>query len=260
MRALVSTLALLIALAAAPATAQYVAPGAILPVVANLGGVNDSSWRTDVTVLNLTDHAVSIQMILIPELVNGEPTFEQVISGPITIPAGGQLTMPNILLYRFGLNGVKGGLSIYTTDGSPVLVSSRTYNVPEGGGTYGQDVSGLLVADTAWLAGLEHDGLYRTNLGILVPASPGAGETLRFTVTVYDAQGTQRGSGTLDFDRAGLQQVPLSAFGVGTLVDGYAVISCSDPTALWYGYASRADQITSDAVFRVARSMPLTVK
>lgn len=57
----------------------------------------------------------------------------------------------------------------------------------------------------------------------------------------------------MTFSEPGLQQVSFDLFDVDTLIDGYAVITCSDPTAVWYAYASRVDQITGDAVFRVAR-------
>ncbi len=65
------------------ASAQFVAPGASIPVVANLPGLNATDWRTDVSVVNLSTVETSIVMLLQPEIRNGEPEFETMVSDPI---------------------------------------------------------------------------------------------------------------------------------------------------------------------------------
>ena len=42
-------------------------------------------------------------------------------------------------------------------------------------------------------------------------------------------------------------------FGVDTLIDGYVVLTCSDPSVAWYGYGSVVDWTTHDAVYHAAR-------
>ncbi len=233
---------------AVPSWAQFVAPGGTIPVIANLSGKKGTFWRSDVSVLNLGDSSTSIVMQLYPEIVNGAPSFEPKVSEPIAIAAGQQLVMTNIMQSKFGLINVKGALMIYSTDGTSLVIASRTYTNGSSG-TYGQDVSSILVDGSAWVAGVEDDSLYRTNLGIFWPWD----ESVQFTVEVYSADGQLAGSGQIAFSQPGLQQKGLDAFNVGFLPAGYIVITCSDSQALWYAYGTTVDQSSGDAVYRPAR-------
>jgi hypothetical protein len=237
---------------AAPAGAQFVAPGGTIPAVANNRGGAGSFWRSDVSILNLNGTDTSVVLVLLPGLTNDGPEFEPVTSDPRPIPGNGQLKLANVMTSVFGKSNAKGGLSIFSTDGAPLVVASRTYtNGSEG--SYGLNVYGVLVADTAWIAGLEHDGFYRTNVGVFLPLDPPEGQSLAFYVTVYDDQGTEAGSGSLIFDQAGLWQKNLDYFGVDDpLLDGWVEIRCADPTAIWYGYATVIDQGSNDSVYRPA--------
>jgi|GEM_PF-3111694 len=239
--------------AAAPAAAQFVAPGGVIPVVANLPGLNDTFWRSDVSILNVTGESAQVMLQLYPEIRGGSPAFEPATSDAISIPPSGQLTLTNVVQSRFQLTNVKGALWVLSLDGTPLVITSRTFTTDGSGGSFGQDVTGVLVADTTWAGGLRHDGFFRTNLGIFWPWDLPAGESARFDVSIHDQAGAEVGTGALTFTRAGLQQVSLDGFGVQTLVDGYAVITCSDQAAVYYAYSSRVDQITGDAVFRPAR-------
>jgi hypothetical protein len=231
------------------AGAQFVAPGGVIPVVANLPGLNDTVWRSDVSVLNVSDVETTIRLQLFPEIIGGAAAFEPVVSDPITVPAGGQVTLTNVVQSLFQLRDTKGAVWVLSTAGEPLVLASRTYTVADGGGSFGQDVTSVLVASPAWAAGLRHDSFYRTNLGIFWPWD----QTVQFQVSVRDGGGQEVGSGVVVFEQAGLQQVSLGAFGVEQLVDGFVVLTCPDAGAVWYAYASRVDQITGDAVFRVAR-------
>ena len=238
---------------ASPAAAQFVAPGGTIPVVANLPGVGGTFWRSDVSVLNINDWDISIVMYLLPEIRDGGAVFEPMISDPIAIPANSQVTMANVVQTVFGLINKKGALSVLTLDGSPVAMSSRIYTFGDDGGSYGQDVHALLVANTAWAPGVREDAFFRTNVGIFLPSDPELGSGAVFTVTIFDNDGHEEGSGTFVFHEAGVQQRNVEVFGVDSMVDGYAVFTCSDPSLYWYAYASRVDQTTGDAVYRAAR-------
>ena len=110
------------------------------------------------------------------------------------------------------------------------MIASRTYTNADQGGSYGLNVYGVLVADTAWIANVEHDGFYRTNIGIFMPTDPQEGQSSAFYVTVYDDEGVEVGSGSLVFDQAGLWQKNLDYFGVDDpLFDGWVEIRCADP-------------------------------
>jgi len=221
-----------------------------VPVVANLPGLNQTFWRSDVYVLNMNMTDTSFVMVLYPEIVNNEPTFEPMVTDPIQLAAGKQRTFSNIVQSVFGLQGAKGGLHLISLDGLPLVFGARTYTIPEAGGSFGQNVYGVYVTNKAWVTGVRHDSLFRTNLGIFVPVDPVAG--LTFTVTVYENDGTVAGTGTMQFGQAGLKQRNLDSFGVGNLIGGYVEIDSSDPGELWSGYASIVDQVSGDGVHRVA--------
>jgi len=158
-----------------PAAAQFVAPGGAIPAVANIRGENNTFWQSDVSILNVSSAATSVQLFLFPELKNSGPAFEPQVSDPIPIPGNGQLTLANVVTSVFGLRNVKGGVQIIS-DGAPLVLASRTYIRPPEGGSYGLNVYGsLVVSETAWVANVEHDGFFRTNVGVFVPAgaSPG---------------------------------------------------------------------------------------
>jgi hypothetical protein len=236
----------------AAASAQFVAPGGTIPAVANNAGGQGTFWRSDVSVLNLNSEETSVVLLLLPELENSGPAFEPQTSDPISIAGNGQKTFANVVTSVFGLRNVKGGLSVFSTDGAYLSLASRTYTNAAQGGSYGLNVYGVLVADTAWIANVEHDGFYRTNVGVFVPTDPPA-PPLVFYVTVFDADGDEVASGSLVFDQAGLRQKSLDFFGVDDpLLDGWIEVRCGDPTAIWYGYATVIDNVSGDSVYRAA--------
>lgn len=249
----ITLLTVLTLLAVSSANAQFVAPGASIPVVANLPGLNATDWRTDVSVVNLGETETSIRLLLLPEIKNGVPVFQPEITDPIIIAAGAQTTMRNVVETVFGFSNTKGALSIFSDDFAPLAVSARIYTLGDDGGSYGQNVEGLLVANKAWTPGITHDDFYRSNIGIYLPFDPAPGHPVRFTITVFDDDGDEVGDGEIVFKDAGMQQYNLSDFGVEMLLDGYVEFDCIDPTATFYAYASRVDQVSGDAVFRQAR-------
>jgi hypothetical protein len=191
--------------------------------------------------------------VLQPEIKNGAPLFETIATDPVTIPAGEQLTMKNIVETVFDLTDTKGALSIFATDGAPLAISARIYTLDDEGGSYGQNVEGLLVADKAWTAGIAHDDFYRTNFGIYLPFDPLPGEPVRFVVRVFDNQGELVASGNITFHDVGVQQFSLGALGVDRVLDGYLEFDCLNPGETFFAYASRVDQRTGDAVYRPAK-------
>ena len=243
-----------VVLAAHSAAAQFVAPGGTIPAVSgSVNGENGTVWRSDVSVLNASSSATSVIFVLFPEIKNNGPVFEVQQSDPITIEGNAQLTISSILTSLFDERGKNGALSVFSTNGSPLVLASRTFTPGPTGGSFGLNVYGVLVADTAWIANVQHDGFFRTNLGVFTPIDPAEGQSLVFVVTIYDAAGIEVGSGSLVFDEAGLRQKNLDFFGVDDpLLDGWVDIRCSDPTAIWYAYATVIDNVTGDSVYRAA--------
>jgi len=247
-------LTLMVVIAASSASAQFVAPGGTVPAASgSVNGENGTVWRSDVSVLNLNSSPTSVVFVLFPEIRNNGPVFEIQQSDPIPIDGNAQLTVRSILTSLFDERGKNGSISVFSTDGSPVVVASRTYTPGPTGGSFGLNVYGVLVADTAWIANVEHDGFFRTNVGIFTPVDPPEGQSLVFVVTIHDADGVEVGSGSLTFEEAGLQQKNLDFFGVDdALLDGWVEIRCNDPSAIWYAYATVIDNFTGDSVYRAA--------
>lgn len=247
-------LTLVVVIAASPASAQFVAPGGTVPAASgSVNGENGTVWRSDVSVLNLSSSETSVVFVLFPEIRNNGPVFDVQQSEPITIAGNGQLTIPSIMTSLFDERGRNGSISVFATDASPLVVASRTYTPGPDGGSFGLNVYGVLVADTAWIAAVEHDGFFRTNVGIFTPIEPAEGQPLVFVVTIRDAAGLEVGSGSLVFDDAGLKQKSLDFFGVDdALLDGWVEIRCDDSTAIWYAYATVIDNVTGDSVYRAA--------
>jgi hypothetical protein len=246
----VVTVALTTLIWTSTALAQFVGPGGTIPVVANNPGRKGTFWRSDVHVVNINPTDTSFRLLLLPEIEHGERAFEPQTSDPILIPAGAQITIANVVQSVFGMVDAKGALSVLSTEFFPLVISSRTFTVAQDGGSYGQEVTGVLVTDTGWTSGVRHDSLFRTNIGLYMPFDQVPAVT--FVITVFDSNGTVVGSGSLLFSLAGLQQKSLNAFGVDTLLDGYVVITCSDPSLTWFAYVSVVDQVTGDAVYRAA--------
>jgi len=238
-----------------PVGAQGIGPGAAVPAVASLPGMNGTYWQSDVVIQNPGETATSVRFLLFPEIRNGEETFEAMTSDPFTIPAHAQLTKTNIVQSVFGLFNVKGGLSVISEDGTNIVVGSRTYTYGPDGGSYGQEVFGILSRDRSWAAGVENDSLYRSNIGIYLPMSPAAGTTLSFEINLYDGEGRLIASDTMNFPFAGLIQHTVSSFCEDQIPAASVEVVCSDPDAVWYAYLSRVDQTSGDAVCRPLRGV-----
>ena len=238
-----------------PVLAQNIGPGGAVPAVANLPGLNGTTWQSDVIIHNPGENQTSVRLMLFPEIRDGGPVFEPETSDSISVAAHGQLTVSNVVFSVFGKINVKGALSVISEDGSPIVIGSRTYTFDSDGGSFGQEVFGVLVSERGWAAGAENDSLYRTNVGVYLPISPPEGSTIEFEIIVRDSQGEEASRGTMVFSSAGLQQRSLSSLGADLLLDGSVEVVCSDPSYFWYGYISRIDQISGDSVFRPLRGI-----
>jgi len=186
--------------------AQGIGPGGGIPAVAHLPGVSGTFWQSDVIVHNPGPRQIAVRLLLFPEIRDGGPVFDPITSDSFSIPAMGQLTLSNVVQSIFGMINTKGALSVVSEDGSPVAIGSRTYTFGLDGGTYGQEVFGILVSDRAWAPGAKNDSLFRTNVGVFLPVGPPQGSTVSFEVIVRDPQGEEIGRGTMDFPTAGMQQ------------------------------------------------------
>jgi hypothetical protein len=152
---------------------QWVAAAAHNP------GINNSQWRSDLCLLNLSGAAASVELRFHAD-VGGTTTLS------LTLADGEQRILSDVV----GELGITGSGSMEIASSRPLLVSSRIYN-QSSVGTLGQFMDGLSPengmkkADMVWLPQLRQDSSFRTNIGVLNTGVEAAGITVRF----YDASG-----------------------------------------------------------------------
>jgi hypothetical protein len=144
---------------------------------ANGDGAAGSVWRTDLGVLNPGDVALDAVVVF-------HPSDGPDLSLDLSLQPGEQRMVTDVV----GAMGGEGSGSLQVAAGSPVMVSSRTYN-ESSAGTFGQYLDGIgpaaAIDDRLWLPQLQQNDDFRTNIGLYnVGAQPA-----RVKVHLYDGQG-----------------------------------------------------------------------
>ena len=188
---------------AAPRTANG---KVIIPGVVHSAGAGNTTWRSDVWLVNTSASPLIFTPVLQPG--GGTPA---VPGKPHTVAASAQATLPDVVLSEFGVTSGRGALLLDITSGDPsaVRVFSRTFNVDNGGGTFGQgivpaqqDYEVVLGDPGLSLFGIARSRAFRTNLQIQETAgaavtvqisgeglTPGIGTTLASPVTNVSLSG-----------------------------------------------------------------------
>jgi hypothetical protein len=248
-RSVLSLIACLILVVPAFAQTLYV------PASANVEGVNQTRWRTDLQVKPRGDTgAVFTVELLETGSDNSDPLFVE-----HTLAAGESLRLGNALETEFGVTGTA-ALRITATQGE-IAASSRTYN-DDPAGTYGQTVPALSsseafgIGDDVALIQLSRspnraEG-FRTNIGFV---SLGGSQTA-LEIDLYRADGSHLGSLSRNLDPFGHRQVNdvFHAVGADDVADGYALVRTTSADGAFIAYASVVDNATGDAVFILGQS------
>ncbi|HEX7807505.1 MAG TPA: proprotein convertase P-domain-containing protein, partial [Thermoanaerobaculia bacterium] len=128
----------------------------MIPVVAHIFGANDTTFRSDVRLANVTTSPVTATLIFTPSGRDGKTTFSAIN----TLLATGQtLALDDIVASAFGTSG-SGSLEIL----GDVLAMSRTYTIANGG-TVGQQIPSRLATTPLIVASFD-DPNTRVNLGL----------------------------------------------------------------------------------------------
>lgn len=166
----------------------------IVPGSAHASGSGGTNWRTDLTLVNPSAAPAPVTVWFL-----GANTDNATLPLPAsrTVPAGGQLVVPDVLDTLFGRSG--GGALLVESGETSLSVASRTYNkLPDR--EYGMSLPGVAATqaiapgETGHLVFLAKSDRYRTNVGF-------AGTTAqRGTVRVRlrNAAGALLGEGTLE--------------------------------------------------------------
>ncbi len=218
-------------------------------VAAHVRGDNDTNWRTDLVVHNVTSLPASYKLCL---LRRGTENLSPVCKN-FSVGARQARRHQDVILAEFGAQGAA-ALRLEAAPGV-VLATSRTYNALVGG-TYGQFVpvlglaQALLAGEEGRLLQLAHnpslaDG-FRTNLGLLNATPATITAHLRF----FRADGILMGEFQQDLQPYEFTQLDkvLEKVTDQAVEDFYVVLSCTPSGARLFAYASVVDNRTGDAI------------
>ena len=137
----------------------------VVPAVARIDGVGDTTWFSDLTIANPDTEPVEVELTYLPR--NRDNT--QAPTRDFVIEPGQSLTLTDVVQGTFETTG-SGALVVRSQ--RPVVVVSRTFNdTPDG--TFGQFIAGLdqraavQEGTVGHLLMLDENTLFRSNLGLV---------------------------------------------------------------------------------------------
>jgi photosystem II stability/assembly factor-like uncharacterized protein len=215
----------------------------IVNAAARVAGANQTSWTSDLQLVNTGTDAVTAEIHLLPG------------SGPAPDPIEHQLAAGTAELVADVAGSIldgegAGALRVEATD--DVAVTSRTANTgPDG--SFGQGIPSAALAEAVpaagatRLVGLVSTPEFRTNIGFV---NPGSAE-ISLVIRLYDEEGDE----LVEIQRtvyAGrwlqLNRV-FSSAGVGEVASGLAVIRPTSIDGEFFAYASVVDERTGDPTY-----------
>ncbi len=208
-----------------------------LPVAVNSSGLNDTLWRTEVALINLScSQEAEVQMFLYA--AGGVQLRER------TLAPSRQLVLPDVVAEVFGLSSTSGPLRILSSQ--PLTVAGRVFN-QTASGTLGQTMDGVRLEEAfargerLFLLALREDIGFRSNLQIL---NMGGG---RATVRLRMVVGTKETTKEVAVPPRSLThlQQPLREVAVAA-TNAWAEVTILEGERVW-PFASVVDNRTGDA-------------
>lgn len=220
----------------------------LIPAAASTPGAGDSDWKTQVVVANPSAETVTATLYF---AAKGTAWPGVMLPGTHSIPAKGTLYIDDPLVD----SNPASGLMYVSVDSIDAVVSTRTYNLGDGGATFGQGIPGIPL-DTAQSSStvilpLTHSvpGFFHTNVGFVQTS---AGQ-LRTRVTIHASSGATVATKTYSQGAAFKQINDVFAdMGVSEQsVEGgwIEVESIGGSPAFWTAYASVIDDQTGDPTY-----------
>jgi len=219
------SLLILAAFAASPVSAQEIAHTQFFPILARTAGAGGTQWVTDLTVHNHSDSdlVVGVQFLEANQANVFNPSFPD----RFPIAARETLLIEDVLNTLFGYETDIKGAMVVTVDpqlvlgsgnpeGTEILATTRTYNVGDPAGTYGQTVPALgwviNAAPTKSVAtGVINSERFRSNLGAMNMTFI---DSLRIKYRILDGSGGVVTQGTKTLKPASVGQWSLQSLGV----------------------------------------------
>jgi hypothetical protein len=252
-----------------PAEAQFASPLQILPVVAKVAGAQGTDWRSDMSISNLSDTAVTVGLQFFREARAN--TFTGSFSKTITLAAGETRVVEDVLGTYFPSEGNTKGMLVAMVvsgggaDGGMLAVGSRTYNAANPNATYGQSVSPSFLSfiyglGRSVIPGASWNTKVRTNIGVCNFGPQSAA----IVIDIYNAAGGLVKSVSQAVEAFSLRQWGLADLGVSNLTGGRVEVRLDtgaagfDPcdlsttpflASMLTAYYSKVDNATGDAEF-----------
>ncbi|MEE4271804.1 MAG: choice-of-anchor Q domain-containing protein [Thermoanaerobaculales bacterium] len=215
-----------------------------VPVVAHVGGVGGTPWRSDVAITNPGDVGLEVAMRYTP--ASGTQVDETVEIGPFAT-----VLFDDIVSSVFGSGNGQGSLEVIPpADGPSPVVASRTFAVA-GAERLGQGMPALdpFPEGTYYIPGLREDAEFRSNIGIAA-----GDEDLTVQVDLFRGIDGAVGSTFAQTVPAGTQaQWRLPAMFPALAQAGVPMTARVRIFGPGIAYGSLVDQVSSDAVTLIAR-------
>lgn len=256
--------AILALTASVAAYANHYADFYVIPIAGHTAGQNRTNWMTDVAIQNFQSTPLVAQFVVVEsgfETDNVFPLTTTDGSGSVTVPAGGNVMIKDILANHRGMTNVTGALLVGSD--RPFAITSRTYSMSPTGDTVGQTVAPTgnfldntltpinLATAIAYVPGLVQNAEFRTNLGFVAANGSGSGETMNLAITIKGPDGATLGTRNYSIAPGALMQIQFSAREIagGNFNVGGAEFRIATGTGSVVPYASVIDNRTADAVF-----------
>jgi hypothetical protein len=233
----------------------------------HLVGAGGTNWRTDLEVHNPGKTPASYSLALLRrDASNSMPS-----TGVYSIGPGQSVRWVDVIDSAFGATGAAAVRVVPLS--TPLLVTSRTYNLIGAGNTLGLPVGstfGQFVpvgaeseaftsTQQARLIQLAHDRSgtsgYRTNIGLV---NAGA-STIAISIALHTSSGAKLGTANETLRPYEFKQIDKIFERVTTslVADGYAIVQTSTSGGRFYTYASVVDNRTGDPIYVPAQPISL---
>jgi uncharacterized repeat protein (TIGR01451 family) len=224
-----------------PITNQY-----FIAAAAFAEGLAGAFFETDVEINNVGTTAMNYQFVWLPR---GEDNSSFLTSSAFRLEPNMSARYENAVSSLFGLEEALGAIGV-VADSADALLMSRTFNRPgeEVGGTFGQSIPGVAVADmtpegvTQRIMFMSENDDFRANVG----CQNGVNVTIRIRLELFAADGTSLEVRNMDlqpwsnnqFSRIFLDYQPVDV--------GFVDVRSNTPGARFFCYGSVLDGLTSD--------------
>jgi hypothetical protein len=228
------------------------APELVIPAAGSIAGANGTYFKSDITILNYSNHAQTVRLRWLPQGQTGT----NLTASDVTLPALSGITSEDFVATVLRQTGLGSILVTSLTEAGTLDTSGRLYATariwtpePGTGGTTSQ--SFFVLPTTTFttaqrsIIGQRRDDRYRLNVGVvnLDPLNP----QLYQIVVAGTSAGVPTENTTVTVRPMSMEQVSLSGPPQQGLQIVVANITSINRSNTWTAYGSSVDNVTGDA-------------